>query len=60
VWGAAESAEVAALRDAGAGVTVVTADAAAEAAMGPDPMSDLGAALAVECGRSTGRRALPD
>jgi NTE family protein len=55
LWTDALATEVALLRAAGAGVTVVTPGASGEAAMGPDPMSDAGALLAMTAGRQTGR-----
>jgi NTE family protein len=54
LWGHALDDEVAALRDAGATVTVVRAGHSDHAAMGPDPMSGAMAALAVTAGRTAG------
>jgi len=54
LWGAALEDEVAVLSDAGAAVTVVRAGHSDHAAMGPDPMTDAMAALAVTAGRTAG------
>ena len=57
LWGAALDAEVAAVADAGAAVSVVRAGHSDLAAMGPDPMSGAMATLAVAAGRAAGAHA---